>query len=84
MAVPAQAKTYHVYHADCLPPIVVSTGLWSDAALLKQALPGTFVAMNHIKQRRLLLSLASNQGRNNRLAASLRPYARANLDLDEI
>lgn len=83
MVVPAHHKTYHICHVDRLPPIILSAGLWSDAALLNQTQPGTVVAMNHFKQRRLLLSLASQQDRNNRLTGSLRPYARANLDMDE-
>ena len=83
MAVLAQPKIFHICHVDRLPSIIASAGLWSDAALLNQALPGTVVGMNHIKQRRFPLILASQQDRNNRLTGSLRPYARANLDMDE-
>jgi hypothetical protein len=61
MAVPAQPKIYHICHVDRLPSIIASKGLWSDAALLNQALPGTVIGMNHIKQRRLQqLRLASH------------------------
>lgn len=60
MAVPAQPKIYHICHVDRLPSIIASAGLWSDAVLLNQALPGTVIGMNHIKQRRLQLGLASH------------------------
>lgn len=59
MAVPAQPKIYHICHVDRLPSIIASAGLLSDAVLLNQALPGTVIGMNHIKQRRLQLELAS-------------------------
>lgn len=60
MAVPAQPKIYHICHVDRLPSIIASAGLLSDAVLLNQALPGTVIGMNHIKQRRLQLELASH------------------------
>ncbi|MFG0410278.1 DUF4433 domain-containing protein [Pseudomonas sp. FYR_11] len=61
MAVPAQPKIYHICHVDRLPSIIASAGLLSDAVLLNQALPGTVIGMNHIKQRRLEeLRLASH------------------------
>lgn len=61
MNVPAQPKIYHICHVDRLPSIIASAGLLSDAALLTQALPGTVIGMNHIKQRRLQeLSLTSH------------------------
>ena len=53
MAVPAQPKIYHICHVDRLASIVASGGLLSDAAILQQALPGTVIGMNTIKQRRL-------------------------------
>ena len=53
MAVPAQPKIYHICHVDRLASIVGSGGLLSDAAILQQALPGTVIGMNTIKQRRL-------------------------------
>jgi hypothetical protein len=60
MAVPAQPKIYHICHVDRVPSIIASAGLLTDAVLLKQALPGTVIGMNHIKQRRLQLELASH------------------------
>ncbi|TXI35528.1 MAG: DUF4433 domain-containing protein [Aquipseudomonas alcaligenes] len=62
MAVPAQPKIYHICHVDRLQPIIASAGLLSDAVLLNQALPGTVIGMNHIKQRRLQLELDSHPG----------------------
>jgi len=62
MAVPTQPKIYHICHVDRLPSIIVSAGLLSDAVLLNQALPGTVIGMNHIKQRRLQLELDSHPG----------------------
>lgn len=62
MAVPAQPKIYHICHVDRLPSIIASACLLSDAVLLNQALPGTTIGMNHIKQRRLQLELDSHPG----------------------
>ncbi|MBA1183303.1 DUF4433 domain-containing protein [Pseudomonas psychrotolerans] len=62
MAVPARPKIYHICHVDRLPSIMASAGLLSDAVLLNQALPGTVIGMNHIKQRRLQLELDSHPG----------------------
>ncbi|AIZ34349.1 type II toxin-antitoxin system toxin DNA ADP-ribosyl transferase DarT [Pseudomonas parafulva] len=62
MAVPAQPKIYHICHVDRLPSIIASAGLLSDAVLLNQALSGTVIGMNHIKQRRLQLELDSHPG----------------------
>ena len=62
MAVPVQPKIYHICHVDRLPSIIASAGLLSDAVLLNQALPGTTIGMNHIKQRRLQLELDSHPG----------------------
>ncbi len=63
MALPAQPKIYHICHVDRLASIVASGGLLSDAALLQQAMPGTVIGMNHIKQRRLKeLTLTSQPG----------------------
>ena len=53
MVLPAQPKIYHICHVDRLASIVASGGLLSDAAILQQALPGTVIGMNTIKQRRL-------------------------------
>lgn len=63
MATPAQPKIHHICHVDRLASIVASGGLLSDAALMQQALPGTVIGMNHIKQRRLQeLTLTSHPG----------------------
>lgn len=62
MTMPSQPKTYHICHADRLPSIITSADLLSDAVLLNQALPGTIIGMNHIKQRRLQLELDSHPG----------------------
>lgn len=64
MTMPAQPKIYHICHVDRLPSIIASAGLLSDAVLLNQALPGTVIGMNHIKQRRLQLELDSHPGLN--------------------
>jgi hypothetical protein len=61
MPMPAQPKIYHICHVDRLPSVVASGGLLSDAAIQQQALPGTVIGMNTIKQRRLLeLTLTSH------------------------
>lgn len=62
MVIPAQPKIYHICHVDRLPSIIASAVLLSDAVLLNQALPGTVIGMNHIKQRRLQLELDSHPG----------------------
>lgn len=61
--VPPQPKIYHIAHVDRLPSIVTAGGLLSDAMVQAQALGGTMIGMNHIKQRRLTeLQLASHPG----------------------
>lgn len=61
--VPPQPKIYHIAHVDRLPSIVATGGLLSDALVQVQALGGTMVGMNHIKQRRLTeLQLSSHPG----------------------
>lgn len=61
--IPPQPKIYHIAHVDRLPSIVATGGLLSDALVQAQALGGTMVGMNHIKQRRLTeLQLASHPG----------------------
>lgn len=63
MPMPAQPKIYHICHVDRLPSIVASRGLLSDAVIQQQALPGTVIGMNNIKQRRLTeLTLTSHPG----------------------
>jgi len=51
MPVPAHPKLYHICHVDRLASIVARDGLLCDAAA--QALNGTVIGMNNIKQRRL-------------------------------
>jgi len=61
--VPPQTKIYHIVHVDRLPSILAAGGLLSDALVQAQALGGTMIGMNHIKQRRLTeLQLASHPG----------------------
>lgn len=63
MPMPVHPKIYHICHVDRLPSVVASGGLLSDAAIHQQALPGTVIGMNNIKQRRLTeLTLASHPG----------------------
>ena len=63
MAMPARPKIYHICHVDRLASIIASNGLLSDAVIQQQALPGTVVGMNNIKQRRLTeLQLSSHPG----------------------
>lgn len=63
MPMPAQPKIYHICHVDRLPSVVARGGLLSDTASQQQALPGTVIGMNNIKQRRLTeLTLASHPG----------------------
>lgn len=62
-AMPPQPKIYHIAHVDRLPSIVATGGLLSDAMVQAQALGGTMIGMNHIKQRRLTeLQLACHPG----------------------
>ena len=62
-SVPPQPKIYHVVHVDRLPSILAAGGLLSDALVQAQALGGSMIGMNHIKQRRLTeLQLASHPG----------------------
>jgi hypothetical protein len=58
--VPQKPKIYHIVHVDRLPSIVATGGLLSDAMVQAQALGGTMIGMNHIKQRRLTLPLNSH------------------------
>lgn len=55
MTVPAQPKICHICHVDRLPSIIASAGLWSDAVLLNQALPGT-VSAQRLNQYWMLLT----------------------------
>ncbi len=63
MTIPSPIKIYHIVHVDHLPSIVATGGLLSDAMVQAQALVGTMIGMNNIKQRRLTeLQLASHPG----------------------
>lgn len=63
MTIPSPIKIYHIVHVDRLPSIVATGGLLSDAMVQAQALDGTMIGMNNIKQRRLTeLQLASHPG----------------------
>lgn len=63
MNMPQQPKIYHIAHIDRLPSIISKGGLLSDAQIQAQAIGGSMVGMNHIKQRRLTeLQLASHPG----------------------
>lgn len=63
MTIPSPIKIYHIVHVDRLPSIVATGGLLSDAMVQTQALVGTMIGMNNIKQRRLTeLQLASHPG----------------------
>ena len=53
MPLPVQPKIYHICHVDRLPSILESNGLFSDATVQENELPGTVVGMSNIKQRRL-------------------------------
>lgn len=53
MPMPDQPQIYHICHVDRLSSILASNGLFSDAMVQKQGLPGMMVSMDHIKQRRL-------------------------------
>lgn len=53
MPMPAKPKIYHICHVDRLPSILESNGLFSDAMVQENDLPGTVVGMSNIKQRRL-------------------------------
>ncbi|MBT8341025.1 MAG: DUF4433 domain-containing protein [Desulfatitalea sp.] len=60
MAVPVKPKIYHIVHVDRLTSIISDGCLWCDAEFLRRSPPGTTVGINHIKQRRLQLSLTSH------------------------
>lgn len=60
MPVPAQPKTYHIVHVDCLPSILRDGFLWCDAEIEQRNPDRTTIGMNKIKQRRLTLPLSSH------------------------
>lgn len=63
MPMPAAPKIYHIVHVDRLPSIVADGFLWSDAEMVRHALPGTTIGMYSIKQRCLnALTLTSHPG----------------------
>lgn len=60
MSISIQPKIYHIVHIDRLPSIIADQYLWCDAEIVKRALSGTIIGMNHIKQRRQELFLTSH------------------------
>lgn len=57
---PIRPKIYHIMHIDRLCSIIANDCLWCDAQINKHTVLGTKIGMEHIKQRRLILSLASH------------------------
>lgn len=53
MAVPPHPKIYHIVHVDRLASILKAGGLYCDAHVVRNALPGTTIGMSEIKKRRL-------------------------------
>jgi hypothetical protein len=53
MAVPDEAKIYHIAHVDRLASIVADRYLWCDAEIARRDTPGTVIGMSRIKLRRL-------------------------------
>lgn len=56
---PSEIRIYHIVHVDKLPSILADAGLLCDAEVIKKGRGGTCIGLNHIKQRRLELALAS-------------------------
>ena len=59
MSVPAHPKVYHIVHVDRLASILRDGGLYCDAYVSRNALPGTTIGMSGIKARRLIHPLTS-------------------------
>ena len=59
MAVPPHPKIYHIVHVDRLSSILQDGGLYCDAHVVRNALPGTTIGMSGIKERRLAHPLTS-------------------------
>ncbi|HIX41237.1 MAG TPA: DUF4433 domain-containing protein [Candidatus Desulfovibrio intestinigallinarum] len=59
MSVPAHPKVYHIVHVDRLASILRDGGLYCDAYVSRNALPGTTIGMSGIKARRLSHPLTS-------------------------
>ena len=59
MAVPSHPKIYHIVHVDRLSSILQDGGLYCDAHVIRNALPGTTIGMSGIKERRLTHPLSS-------------------------
>lgn len=59
MTVPSHPKIYHIVHVDRLASILKDGGLYCDAYVSKNALPGTTIGMSGIKARRLSHPLTS-------------------------
>lgn len=59
---PANPRIYHITHVDNLSAIAANGCLLSDAAMLARGGPTSAVGMEHIKQRRLGLSVHCHPG----------------------
>lgn len=60
MQVPENIKIYHIVHKDRLPSILQSGGLYCDAYVVRNALPGTTIGISDIKEWRLTRFLKSH------------------------
>ncbi len=61
---PVAPKIYHILHVDRLASVIADGFLWCDAALQRQARPGTPIGMNAIKQQRLTNAVKCHPGLN--------------------
>ena len=59
MQVPKNIKIYHIVHIDRLRSILQSGGLYCDAHVVNNALPGTTIGISRIKEQRRTHSLTS-------------------------
>ena len=59
MQVPKNMKLYHIVHIDRLRSILQSGGLYCDAHVIRNALPGTTIGISRIKEQRRTHSLTS-------------------------
>lgn len=61
-AIPNPIQIYHIVHVDRLRSIVDLGGLFSDAQVRANSIPGTSIGMGKIKERRLRKELRSHKG----------------------
>lgn len=59
MQPPKNIKIYHIVHVDRLSSILQHGGLYCDAHVVRNALPGTTIGISRIKDRRLTHPLTS-------------------------